>query len=127
MDVCKCQMEHFCIVLMRMFPPFVPFPGCSSPNGPTQIGPTDSKDIGSLTSSMASTQLKEGKNGHTDKEKRGTEGTRGQNQEKAQPSELIKIPIGDEKIRDKLRFEVVTAKVIETAGKKHVVSQDIKQ
>lgn len=30
------------------------------------------------------------------------------------------IPIGDPKIRSKIRFEVVTARVIETAGKKHV-------
>ena len=35
--------------------------------------------------------------------------------------EIPEIPIGDLKIRPKLRFEVVTARVIETAGKKHVV------
>ena len=34
------------------------------------------------------------------------------------------IPIGDPKIRSKIRFEVVTARVIETAGKKHVVSEE---
>ena len=37
--------------------------------------------------------------------------------------EIPEIPIGDLKVRPKLRFEVVTARVIETAGKKHVVSQ----
>ena len=36
--------------------------------------------------------------------------------------EIKPIPIGDSKIRSKIRFEVVTARVIETGGKKHVVS-----
>ena len=36
--------------------------------------------------------------------------------------EIKPIPIGDPKVRSKLRFEVVTARVIETGGKKHVVS-----
>ena len=35
--------------------------------------------------------------------------------------EIKPIPIGDPKIRSKIRFEVVTARVIETGGKKHVV------
>ena len=35
--------------------------------------------------------------------------------------EIKPIPIGDPKNRSKLTFEVVTARVIETAGKKHVV------
>ena len=30
--------------------------------------------------------------------------------------------LGDMKIRSKLKFEVVTAKVVEESGKKHVVS-----
>jgi len=34
--------------------------------------------------------------------------------------EIKPIPIGDPKIRSKIRFEVVTARVIETGGKKHV-------
>ena len=38
------------------------------------------------------------------------------------PVEIKPIPIGDPKNRSKLTFEVVTARVIETAGKKHVVS-----
>ena len=38
-----------------------------------------------------------------------------------QPAELKTIPVGDARVRSKLRFEVVTAKVVETAGKKHVV------
>ena len=37
------------------------------------------------------------------------------------PVEIKPIPIGDPKNRSKLTFEVVTARVIETAGKKHVV------
>ena len=36
--------------------------------------------------------------------------------------EIKPIPIGDPKVRSKVRFEVVTARVIETGGKKHVVS-----
>ena len=36
--------------------------------------------------------------------------------------EIKPIPIGDPKVRSKIRFEVVTARVIETGGKKHVVS-----
>jgi len=36
------------------------------------------------------------------------------------PAQIKAIPIGDHKIRSKLRFEVVTAKVAECAGKKHV-------
>jgi len=36
------------------------------------------------------------------------------------PVEIKPIPIGDPKNRSKLTFEVVTARVIETAGKKHV-------
>ena len=35
--------------------------------------------------------------------------------------EIKPIPIGDQKVRSKIRFEVVTARVIETGGKKHVV------
>ena len=38
------------------------------------------------------------------------------------PVEIKQIKIGDPKLRAKLCFEVVTARVIETAGKKHVVS-----
>jgi len=34
--------------------------------------------------------------------------------------EIKPIPIGDPKVRSKIRFEVVTARVIETGGKKHV-------
>lgn len=34
--------------------------------------------------------------------------------------EIKPIPIGDQKVRSKIRFEVVTARVIETGGKKHV-------
>ena len=37
------------------------------------------------------------------------------------PIEIKPIPIGDPKNRSKLTFEVVTARVIESAGKKHVV------
>ena len=39
-----------------------------------------------------------------------------------EPAKLLDIPLGDPRVRSKLRFDVVTAKVIETAGKKHVVS-----
>ena len=38
------------------------------------------------------------------------------------PVELKLIHVGDTKVRSKLRFEVVTARVLETGGKKHVVS-----
>ena len=41
------------------------------------------------------------------------------------PVEIKQIKIGDPKIRAKLCFEVVTARVIETAGKKHVVSFEL--
>ena len=37
------------------------------------------------------------------------------------PVEIKQIKIGDPKLRAKLCFEVVTARVIESAGKKHVV------
>jgi hypothetical protein len=37
------------------------------------------------------------------------------------PIELKHIHTGDTKVRAKLRFEVVTARVIESGGKKHVV------
>ena len=37
------------------------------------------------------------------------------------PVEIKQIKIGDPKLRAKLSFEVVTARVIESAGKKHVV------
>jgi len=37
------------------------------------------------------------------------------------PVELKMIHVGDTKVRAKLRFEVVTARVIESGGKKHVV------
>ena len=40
-----------------------------------------------------------------------------------EPAKLLDIPLGDPRVRSKLRFDVVTAKVIETAGKKHVVSK----
>ena len=43
-------------------------------------------------------------------------------QEELPPVDIRVIPIGDPKIRSKIRFEVVTAKVVEAAGKKHVVS-----
>ena len=36
--------------------------------------------------------------------------------------ELKHIHTGDTKVRAKVRFEVVTARVLETGGKKHVVS-----
>ena len=39
--------------------------------------------------------------------------------------EIKPIPIGDSKIRSKIRFEVVTARVIETGGKKHVVCESL--
>ena len=42
-------------------------------------------------------------------------------QEELPPVNIRPIPIGDPKVRSKIRFEVVTAKVVETAGKKHVV------
>ena len=38
------------------------------------------------------------------------------------PVEIKPVRIGDPKIRSKITFEVVTARVIESAGKKHVVS-----
>lgn len=38
-----------------------------------------------------------------------------------EPAKITDIPIGDSKIKAKLRFEVVTARVIEQNGKKHVV------
>jgi hypothetical protein len=44
-----------------------------------------------------------------------------QQQSPKDPVKLAVIPVGDHKVRAKLRFDVVTAKVIETAGKKHVV------
>ena len=44
---------------------------------------------------------------------------------KNEPAQLAEIPIGDARVRAKLRFDVVTAKVVETAGKKHVVSRFI--
>lgn len=44
------------------------------------------------------------------------------NPEVRNPVELKHIHVGDTKVRSKLRFEVVTARVIETGGKKHVVS-----
>lgn len=37
------------------------------------------------------------------------------------PVEIKPIPIGDPKVRSKLTFEVVTARVAESGGKKHVV------
>ena len=37
------------------------------------------------------------------------------------PVEIKPIRIGDPKIRSKITFEVVTARVIESGGKKHVV------
>ncbi len=40
----------------------------------------------------------------------------------AKPAEIKPIPIGDPKVRSKLRFDVVTARVNEKAGKKYVVS-----
>ena len=40
------------------------------------------------------------------------------------PVEIKQIKIGDPKLRAKLCFEVVTARVIESAGKKHVVRND---
>ena len=42
-----------------------------------------------------------------------------------EPAKLLDIPLGDPRVRSKLRFDVVTAKVIETAGKKHVVSMKL--
>ena len=42
-----------------------------------------------------------------------------------EPAKLLDIPLGDLRVRSKLRFDVVTAKVIETAGKKHVVSKSV--
>ena len=42
-----------------------------------------------------------------------------------EPAKLLDIPLGDPRVRSKLRFDVVTAKVIETAGKKHVVSIEL--
>ena len=44
------------------------------------------------------------------------------NIEESEKMEIKPIPIGDPKVRSKVRFEVVTARVIETGGKKHVVS-----
>ena len=41
-------------------------------------------------------------------------------QDELPPAVIKPIPIGDPKIRSKLRFEVVTARVVECAGKKHV-------
>lgn len=38
------------------------------------------------------------------------------------PVEVKPVKIGDPKVRSKLTFEVVTARVIESGGKKHVVS-----
>ena len=38
------------------------------------------------------------------------------------PVEIRPVHIGDMKIRSKLKFEVVTAKVMEEGGKKFVVS-----
>ena len=43
------------------------------------------------------------------------------------PIELKHIHTGDTKVRAKLRFEVVTARVIETGGKKHVVSSKVQK
>ena len=37
------------------------------------------------------------------------------------PVEIKPVRIGDPKIRSKITFEVVTARVIESGGKKHVV------
>ena len=39
------------------------------------------------------------------------------------PVPLKVIPLGNPKVRSKLQFSVVTAKVVETAGKKHVVNK----
>lgn len=41
-------------------------------------------------------------------------------QEDLPPAVIKPIPIGDHKVRSQLRFEVVTARVVEVAGKKHV-------
>ena len=43
-------------------------------------------------------------------------------QEDLPPAVIKPIPVGDHKVRSQLRFEVVTARVVEVAGKKHVVS-----
>ena len=37
------------------------------------------------------------------------------------PAVIKQIPIGDPNVRSPLRFEVVTARVVDVAGKKHVV------
>merc|ERR1712111_202954 len=41
-------------------------------------------------------------------------------QEDLPPAVIKPIPVGDHKVRSQLRFEVVTARVVEVAGKKHV-------
>lgn len=45
----------------------------------------------------------------------------GDNGDKPAKFELKYIPIGEPGVKSKLKFDVVTARVIETAGKKHVV------
>lgn len=43
-----------------------------------------------------------------------------QQQSQRKPAEIKPVYIGDQKLRSKLKFEVVTAKVVEENGKKHV-------
>lgn len=51
---------------------------------------------------------------------RGVEATVRPNSVPAKPVEIKPVHIGDQKLRSKLKFEVVTAKVVEEHGKKHV-------
>lgn len=44
--------------------------------------------------------------------------------EASEPVNIPVIPHGDPRVRSKLKFEVITARVSETAGKKHVVNRN---